>query len=175
MFDLSSGWQPYLTCHKIALGLAFTTKPRRTRGSSNATNKCMQISVALWVYSRAFHFSPRGNELVASLRDSTNLIERISSDQSLPKKLPFLVSRTKKNSNEITRDTFIRGRRKKRYFFLSFFSIPPLSPNAERERNEHPPVDKEGGEGRREINLLKARGENRVTLGKSGLIPSKTI
>lgn len=37
------------------------------------------------------------------------------------------------------------------------------------------PVDKEGGEGRREINLLEARGENRVTLGKSGLIPSKTI
>lgn len=148
MFDLSSGWQPYLTCHKIALGLAFTTKPRRTRGSSNATNKCMQISVALWVYSRAFHFSPRGNELVASLRDSTNLIERISSDQSLPKKLPFLVSRAKKNSNEITRDTFIRGRRKKRVtFFFSFFQYHPFRRMRKGSGTNIPPLTRRVGRG----------------------------
>lgn len=100
----------------------------------------------------------------------------------LSKKLSFLVSRAKKKRKfEITRDIFIRRRReaKKRvtlpfFFFLS--SIPSLSRNAWKGSvtNILSPVDKEGGEARNK-SPRGERGENRVTLGKSGLIPSKTI
>lgn len=141
----------------------------------------MQISVALRVY-RAFHFSP--NQPQRERVKCYYLIERISLRPipSSPRSslFSFHGRKKKENSNEITRDIFIRRRReaKKRVTlpFFFFSSIPSLSRNAWKGSvtNILSPVDKEGGEARNK-SPRGERGENRVTLGKSGLIPSKTI
>lgn len=159
MFDLSSRWQPYLTCHKIALGLAFTTKTT-TRGSSNGHGRIrMRISCS-WSLQNISLFPPvertRVNSyliLLSTIQSNEFSLQRIPPSPSPPEPLfsPFTWTRweKKKNSNEITRDTFIRRRREAKKTGV-FFSIPPF-----REmRGEG------GGEARNKI-LLERRNERK--------------